>query len=487
MEGFAQGRCVLARNITRAWPDLTPYDTIRFVGTDGRIAYEGRSLRFPANNLDGHRITAELVGWATHANDRSFNAVYVDSDITRWGPATDAYQTALQAAGYNHKGPGTVLGAALSQSFDGAWPVGELPVCDAWYDAGPGCGIGHVYYSSTPGVNVSEADANWFWTVLIVDDTAGAGAVGPGDLQGAPANSGVYDVADAGKRFAHAQLLYGAAGGGAGVQYTLDWRLVVYGDQRLPRVGATEPPGLLTSDIFRDIGARYAPMLDMAGVRDTTQPTHQAAWRDRTEPFTAWLELNAAEGRQIAVWENRRVDWTPVDRDTVTWVARLDEGARVEFEGASTEGQANGVAVIYDDVDTGRREILDPGTHPELADANPSLAANRAGLLVWEDVPLTKPTTAANALRVGVTVLADLNRPRFPARVTIRGHIRDANENWHPGDKVRSGETMIIADYDSAPPRLVHETTWDRDTATLTVNLDADADTIDAQVARIGG
>jgi hypothetical protein len=70
-DGFADGSYSLARNIWRDYSDLSLYDTHRFVGVDGGIAYEGYLQSEPRSiGDDGHRIALQLQGWMTHARHR---------------------------------------------------------------------------------------------------------------------------------------------------------------------------------------------------------------------------------------------------------------------------------------------------------------------------------------------------------------------------------------------------------------------------------
>ncbi len=492
MNGYANGGAVLARRIARNYPDLGLYDTIRFVGADGQVAYEGRGSRYPREANTQHRITAEAVGWISHARDTRITFLGLDQDMASWGQMTAARQAAWQIAGYAPKGPGTVMAdKTLSQSFDGDWIAGELPICEAWFDAGPGDTVGAIYYSAQPGLNVSEGDANWQWEIGAVEDTLGTAPVGPGDLQGAPANSGIYIVTDDGKRYVVAHFFRDIAGGTAGVQYNLDWTaLQVIGYHGLPLIG-TGPYALLGSDIIKRTAALAAPLLDTSGVLPTSHPIDQFVVRDPTDVYDIWLLANAFERWNLAVWDSRRLVYEPLpdiaQLQTADWVLRSDHANNLRrgYDGPSTDGAKNGVQISFQNILTGEATLINPTTHPELADTNTQLAANRAGIRAWEPIQLTSPTTPASAAKIGAAALKEFNHQRTPGRFTITGHIRDGADNWHQGWIMRAGQTVVLEEDDDDPIRLVYETSWNQDSRELTISADAASKTIDAIVADI--
>ncbi len=493
MNGHANGGCTLARNINRQFSDLGLYDTLRFVGVDGQVAYEGRGSRFPREASPLHRITAEAVGWMSHAKDTPILFLGIDQDTGSWGAMTAAAQDALQAGGYAPKGPGQPMwDKTLSQQFDGEWTA-ELPICQAWFDAGPGQSIGAIYYDCAPGLNVSEADANWYWAVTVCDDTLGTGSVGTGDLQGAPPNIGRYDVTAAGKRYAHVQFSHTAAGGAPDTFWNLDWHaLQVIGAHGLPLMD-TGPYALLGSDIIVHTASLAAPLLDTSGVLATTHPIDQFVFRDQpTHVYDMWLVTNAYERWNLAVWDDRKLSYAPfpdvTQLQTADWVLRSDHPNSLKrgYDGPTVDGQANGVIVRFQNIQTGQADMIDPTTNPELADSDSRLAANRAGLRVWEPLQLPNPNTPAGAARIAAAALREFNRQRTPGRFSIKGHILDAQGNWHQGWKPRSGDTVVLEEDEDDPIRVVFEANWSGDGKELTVNADAASKTIDAILADMG-
>lgn len=489
MNGYTTGNASLARHINRDYPDLGLYDTIRFVGIDGQVAYEGRGSRFPRDASTVHRINAEAVGWMTHARDRPIVFFGIDGRISSWGEMTGARSDILEAAGFAPKGAGTVSWDAITQSFDGTWVAGELPICEAWFDAGPQQGIGQLYYASTPGLNVTDANPDFVWSANVSDTREGATVSGTGGLSGAPPNSGTY-VSVEHRRYGLVQFYHVAPGGGTDVNWNVKWqRLVVYGDHGLALAGVTAPFGLLGSDLIKYTAGRAAPLLDTTGVRATAHPIEQFTFSDPTAVYDMWLTANQYERWNLAVWDDRKLIYEPLPDVTeaqgADWVLRADHpnGLRRSYDGPTTDGSKNGVIVRYQNILTGAADMIDPTTNPELADTDTRLAANRAGIRDWQAIQLPNPNSPTGAARIGAAALAEFNRQRTPGRFTITGYVADSAINWHPGWSVRAGQTILLEEDEDDPIRVIHEVSWSQDSRELTISADAASKTLDAIIA----
>lgn len=494
MNGFAAGATALSRNINQPYPDLGLYDTIRFVGVDGQVAYEGRGSRFPREASTVHRINAEAVGWMAHARDRPILFLGIDGRLASWGEMTGARQSILEAAGFSSKGAGTVSWDSLVQGFTGTWPAGELPICEAYFDAGPGQLVGQVYYASTPNINVTDVNPDFSWSVLLSSDREGtATATSTGSLSGATANSGTYNPTTK-YRYAVAQFYHGAAGGTSGVDWNVKWtRLVAYGNHGLPLAGTAVPFGLLGSDIIKYTAGIAAPLLDISGVLSTTHPIDQFAFsEDPTAVYDMWLTANQYERWNLAVWEDRKLVYKPLpdvtSLQTADWVLRSDHSNNLTrgYDGPTTDGSKNGVIVRFQNILTGAADMIDPTTNPALADTNTQLASNRAGIQDWGAIQLPNPNSPTGAAKIGVAALSEFNRQRTPGRFGVTGYVTDSAGNWHQGWKVRAGDTVTLEEDEEDPIRVVYEASWSQDSRQLTINADAASKTIDAIVADMG-
>ena len=85
--GFKDATWNLARRIDTDYPDLALFDSVKVYGAGNRTAWEGRQAQFPRSHGDSVAIQCGAVGWSAHLrDDPSFKEIYVDRDLTRWGP-----------------------------------------------------------------------------------------------------------------------------------------------------------------------------------------------------------------------------------------------------------------------------------------------------------------------------------------------------------------------------------------------------------------
>jgi hypothetical protein len=487
-DGYAESGCTLRRNEQIVYPDLGKLATHRYIGLDGTIAYEGRGTRFPTGQ---RQITAEAVGWMSHAKDRTCTFLGVDRDLSRWTGISAARRDGLTTAGYGPQDTQT-LGdgdsARIITAAQGAWSASSKPIVDAMYDAGPGLAIGDLYYQWWKGPNVDAGDTLWTWRVILADTDTQTGAQIGANLRAAGPGSGTLVATSSTRRYAFVELLYDAGPAGSdNTSHDIAWRPVVYGYHGIPLAGPSDPKGLLASDVIKYLARTYAPLIDATDIQPTSLVLDQVVFRELITPYDAWRKLNAYERRNLAVWENRKLAYDPIDADTIDWVIRQDEGAIVQLDDPGGLGGYNGAVVRFQNIETLQADTVSPDTHPELADTDPELPANRYGVTSWVHAQLPDPNSTAGAIAIGQALLAEANRNRQPGTAVIRGHIRDAAGNWHQGWKVRAGDTVSVADHPDDRPRVVHETTWEDSSKTLTMTLDAAEQTPESMLDQIIG
>lgn len=493
MNGFANAGCSLSRNISRAYPDLGIFDTIRFVGVDGRVAYEGRGSRFPREANTQHRINAEAIGWIAHGRDRSIVWLGIDRDRAAWTPTSARRKDNLLLGGLASHDAESNQDESFSRPelrlvIQGAWTT-PRPISLALYTAPPGQKVASVYYDYA----LSQSGGSWDLRCQIRDTDSQEGAVNqttPTNLATAASGTGTFTPASP-QKFAEWWWQFTADGGADGGQFVARLRdLAVIGTHGLPLTGSTPGGGLLGSEIIKHTAGLAAPLLDTSNVLATAHPIDQAVWRDLTDPYDIWLAANNYERWNLAVWEDRKLYYHPLpdpsEVQTPDWVLRSDHrnGLQRGYDGPTATGEANGAIVRFQNIQTGQADMIDPTTHPSLAVTDTRLAANRAGLQVWQKIQLPNPNTPAGAAKIGAAALAEFNRQRTPGRFQITGHLQDAAGNWHQGWVPRAGETVLLEEDDEDPIRVLYEASWSG--RTLTMNADAASKTIDAILADMG-
>lgn len=494
MQGFASASIDLARRIDRDYVDVHLLDDLKIVGDDGSIAWEGRVTAIPRSVDTAHSLNLQASGWMGHARDRKFTGIYIDRDLSQWQPGSRTEQLALVAAGYANHDPSVVRDLttpAVRVGFTGAWTTGGLPASMMLYDAGMGNAIGSVYYEWTRGANVNNGDANWDWRMYLmtadysasgIDNTLGLRAAGPG--------SGTL-TATATRRFCQAQLTYGVAGGTAGMEYALDWRnLAVDGDHGLTLRG-TAPSGLYASDMLRHIFGTYCPMLNTAGIQDTSYVIPHQVFRDPIDPYDAALDINKHHLWNLSVWDNRTLYYDPIDLTDYDWDLRqTDPGFSAQLQGDTAADLANGIAVTFTDVATGRTNRITPDDTTDLADASVENPANQQGYRVWTEYQISIPTTTDGATQIGRTALAEFNAPKAPGSLTIGPYVRDRAGHWQPYWKIRAGDRVAITSSTSLSdrPRLIAEVSHTQSAGgggSASISVDAPPKKLDAVMDRI--
>lgn len=491
MDGFADATVTLRRRIDRDYPDTEIFNSVVITGDDGWVAYEGIIVGEPRAVDEGHSITVQCAGWMRTTKDAKFSRIYLDRGLEGWGAIPRARWTGLLTDNLTpHNGqaePDAGGKAGITTRWEGAWGATYRPAAESWYDAGPNNRVRSIHYRwEREGAGVDPANANFQNKVHVTPDEGASVVYGDGNRFGTGPESRLF-TAPVACRYAFLQFFYsGGAAGTDGQSFGIRWSdLSVIGDHGLPLLGEAPYHGLAASDVIRHIVENHCPKLNANGVQETTYPLPQVAFKSRVFPYDAMLEVNAAHLWDLAVWDNRTLHYGPVILVDHDWEVRLsDHGVSGDIPGDTVEDLANGIAVEYDDVATGRTEVLLPLDHPELQDPDVDHPATRHGFLVETDLTLGLSTRDV-ALQMGRAALAERNQPKAAGALVIRGHVQDRYGTWQPAYRIRAGDTISVMDHPNSRPRLVVETSWNNDSKTMTVALDSTLKRLDAILDRM--
>lgn len=495
MHGFNTLNLTLPRRIDQEIIDVQLFDSLVLTGADGSTAWEGRVSSLPRQLDTGHSITVQAVGFMAHAKDRKLTEIYVDRDLSHWGPVSVQYRL-NNGASFAQTDPTVLQDAdtgqpALESGVVGDWDAAGQPDAEAVYDA-RGIAIGSLYYAWKKSGSVDNTLAGWKWnTILAPDDTLATGDTS-GNLRAAGPGTGTLTATTSSRKYAATQFYWdGGVSTAKGVRYSIFWTvLAVYGNHGLTKRGtnsATQAQGFYASDVIKNVASRFCPKLNTSGVQDTSYAIPHLEFLDPVHPYDAFLAANAYHLWRLAVWEQKTLHYGPVDLTDYDWQVRLsDAGVTVELQGDDTASLANGIVVTFQDVNKGAQRRLTPDANSELADDAVENPANRAGLQVWTEIQLSAPTTQDAALQIGRIALAEYNQPKAPGTITVRGHIRDRAGHWQPVWRVRADDTIAIVDHPNDRPRLVHETSYDHSNQTLQIAVDSSFKRLDAVLDRLG-
>ena len=485
-EGFERGSCRLARRIDRDYPDLGLFDSLNFIGYDGSVAYEGRVAQIPRSTP--RTVDVEATGWMTHGRDRKFREVYVDRDLAGWREASATRNAALLTSGAVALGSMGAVAPGLSLAIQGKWSQAAGFRAEMWYDAPPGVKLSELYARWNTLANIFTGAGDWILQPWSTDDEVTFTA-GTDVLTGAAASG---EMSMAGRSADKLMVQLGYLSGPAGEDgfnydaYLKD--IAVYGTHGLERPVGDSPTGLLASDIVRDVCVRFCPRLDPSGIQATSYPIPHVVFAERTDPYDAWLAVNAYHLWELAVWENKKLHYGPADFGDYRWEVRAsDPGVEYSLQGDSADRLANYAVVEFRNVLTGKADQVDPSTHPELRDWSAENPLNQHGLEKEFGVSLSSPSDPDGAAEIGRAALAENNQPSAPGTVTVRGHVRDRAGHWHPAWRVRAGDTIAVTGTQfSDRPRMVVEAAWDHSSKTLTIGVDSTLRRLDAYLDRVG-
>lgn len=479
-------------------PDLTYYDLDRFApftvtGAGGSlVAFDGYLSERPMQRGSSYSFQPEAIGWSAHMkDDASFSYVYIDRQLSTWvGPSTARQITLLGV-------PRNIDQYSLSATFDqGGAPAlsfitqGTLngePTSEAWYDAGAGNLIATVSASNIVDTGYGSPDVK---NILDVFSASGDDAGITSVLSLTSTNSGSPMTATGlESRFAMIQHFYNSAGpnGSAGTNY--GWyleNLYVLGNHGLtlqPGPSGISPgadDGFFGSDLVIDIIHRAAPLLGVKGVVANSFVVPQLVFNTPTDADTAVQAVNQYFQNDYGVYEDQDFFWRPPGTGT-QWHARLSDGATLQDQGPQIETAINGVIVQFTDAGGVSRSVGPPSyggdaTSSALQDLSSTNPANMYGRKRWTLLQMQGTSTTNAAIAAGANFLqANLDRTTAGS-ITVVGFAKNSNGREWPAWRIRSGDTIIIDDSSDTSAHYILGTSYDHDSLTSTLTIDAPPD-----------
>jgi hypothetical protein len=502
--GFEAMTARLARKSDLSYSDLTELTDLVAYGPGGAVAWQGRLERTPRASGDDLSVQPAAVGHQAELDDdKTVQYIYVDQDKSRWGPMSATRRIAM----LSENGPGdpTVLADAttgepgLLLEQQGAWPDTAPPLIDGWYDAGPGDGVGSLYYAWKKGdtLDPTGTDTNWTWAARLCDNDLPATVDTSGNLRAAGPGSGTLD-ATARRRYAEVYLEYAdVAAGDENTAYDLFFTaLGVYGPHGITKRGvgtATDAPGLFDTDIIAHAVTRFTTLRTTRAGESTIVGSPyivpQAAFTDPTTVTEIVRQANRFSLNDWAVWDDKTF-WLhnrgggPSKR----WRARVGP-AQLSETGPQVDRLYTSVVVQWTDTAGITRTVGPPGSGADvedaaLADADPQNPATLAGLNRRALLSMGTSTPQA-AITVGQRFLELSKELDTSGSASLVGHVIDDRGVIHPAWRVRAGDYISFVDSNSTDYRRIVRASYEDSSKTCAIDLDQPPDAMAALLERL--
>ena len=502
--GFEQMSCNLARNPAIDYTDLNEFSKVTVYGVGGDVAWEGRLQATPRTSGTQMVIAPAAVGYQAALDDnQSARMIYIDCDMTHWGPASVQRQL-IPIAAWDYDAPSVVSDAStgypsIFTSMTGAWTRARF--CEALYDA-QGLSIGYLAVAWKIQPTVNPADTNWDWASILSSDDVQSAIDSSPNLRAA--GPGIVGLAPTGTR-KFAMLAFDYMTGPAGAQgtvYGMYWTMVaVFGTHGIPARGAygytAGGAGYYASDIINHAVTTWASTLattrnGVSTIELTSFIIPQMAF---LTPTTAGNIINAA------LLYHAEMDWWVDEGPTFNLASWQNHGrqwqARVGPSGLQETGPdvtniCNNVIVTYNDVTGAARTVGPTGSGANTIDdslhsTDPSNPANAAGITRYPPTPLANigTSTAAAAAAVGRRYLSEQNQKSTTGQATLVGYVQDNSGVMWPAWEVRSGDWITFVDAHDPVPRRIVKTSYSDSTKTNSISLDSPPEDLDAVLARM--
>lgn len=489
--GFEQASLSLARKAETRYEDLTEFTNIRVEGAGGVLAWEGRLEGAPRSSGADKSVSPQIVGWqAALEDDQTAVMPYVDRDLGNWQDQTAQRRVNLYASGagvlYNVMSGYSVesdsTSPTLRLNLDSRASVGAIS--EAWYDSK--ASLGSVYFTWT-GRNLLSGDigrVDGASNTVATTVTAGTDVV-----TGTSGTGTATETSVSGYRYAIALLARAAVA--ITTDADRDLRLsnvAVYGNHGLTKRGTEPAAGFYASDVIGHAVRTWAPGLSLS-VDQTGFVIPHIAFLDYTTAAEIVREANRFHLNDWAVWDDKTFHYYEPGARGRTWRARVGE-CNLQEAGPQVDKMWNGVLVSYPDVDGTTRTVGPTGsvadaTSASLTDSDPTNPVNVAGLRRWVKLDSSTVTTQAGAIEIGRRFLLQSAQINNSGQADLVGTVEDDHGVSRPAWQVRAGDYISFIDAADTSPRRIVRTSYDADSATCSVDLDAPPEGLDALLERL--
>lgn len=495
--GFEQFGCTLPRKADVDYADLERLSTITIRGAGGAIAGQYRLEGAPRRSGDQLSISPAAVGWQAALEDnKSARMIYRDIDLSRWGGASSQRRLNLLATNYQTSDasvvPDETTGAprVACEIQTAVWAVTDKPNVEGWY-SGNEMVLSSIYWAYDKTSTIALPDANWIFEVYLVDNAEGNLGNAAGIVEAA-SGAGTLTTSGVDKKFAAVTLTYNAAGGVANRLYGLYFKnLAVYGTHGLTLRGTEPNAGFFASDVVTHAVQTWAPSLQVipGSVQVSSFVIPHLIFTEATTAGEIIRQASRFDLPDWGVWDDKVFYWNERGAVGRKWRARVGP-SELEETGATVDRLWESIMVQYQDVDGSARTVGPPGSGADtetstLKDSDPANPANELGI-VRRDLLQMGVSTSAGAIEVGRRFLTDSRQLDRSGRARAVGYIEDDRGVTHPYWKPRAGDQITFVDASDTSYRRIVKTDKDHDARTVSFDLDAPPEGLQALLERLG-
>jgi len=495
--GFEQFNCTLPRKADIDYNDLERLSTITVRGAGGGIAGQYRLEGAPRRSGDQLSVSPAAVGWqAALEDDKSARMIYRDVDLSRWGSMSGQRRINLFAGNWQSSDasvqPDETTGAprVACEIQTAVWASTDKPMVEAWY-SGNGMVLSSVYWAYDKSSTIVLPDANWGFEIYL-SDTDVAGSTNAAGITEAASGAGTLSTSGVAKKFALLELFYNAAGGIANRLYGLYWKnLAVYGNHGLTKRGTEPNVGFLASDVVTHAVQTWAPLLEVlsTSVQASAFLIPHLVFSEATTAGEIVRQASRFDLADWGVWDDKVFYWNERGAVGRKWRARVGP-SELEETGATVDQLWESIVVQYQDVDGSARTVGPPGSGADietatLKDSDPANPANALGI-IRRDLLQMGVSTSAGATEVGRRFLSESRQLDRSGRARAVGYIEDDRGITHPYWKPRAGDQITFVDASDTSYRRIVKTDKDHDSRTVSFDLDAPPEGLQALLERLG-
>lgn len=499
--GFESCEFSLLRDALQSNPELAQFGNFRVEGAGRELAWEGRIEGSPTSTGTTLEVSPSLVGWQAALEDNSTaRMVYRETSLEQWEGMSRARKVLMIASGVRGIGDAEATVDAISgaPSLDllydgGSWAANYGPRIEGWYDAG-----GDVRIKKFWGRLAMDAILQFYYNpaslmrVLVWGSDNDNSQTESLTIAAAAASQDVSWSPTTPRRFIGVDMTYNvttALGIGDNVQLLSQWqKLALHGDHGLTERGTEPDSGYWASDIIEHAVRTWAPALARS-IDPTNFVIPQAAFYDPTTAAEIVRFANSYHLYDWGVWDDKTFHYYQRGNRGRKWRARVAD-VGLQEAGPQVDRSWNGVIVSYNDVDGNTYTVGPVGsgatvTSTSLVSTDPQNAANAAGLRRWTGLDVGITTTAAGAIEIGRRFLIESAQLDRSGSAAIVGTCLDENGVCRPAWQVRAGDQISFIDAADTSYRRIVRKTYDHDTYTSTIDLDAPPAGLEALLERL--